>query len=432
VSETAYDRVLAKLAGSGAKVQTKGEGSAKAQCPAHDDRDPSLEVTRKSDKVLVNCHAGCDTGEVLAALDLTPADLFDKPIQSGNGRRHTGPGSLGDIVATSDYTDEARTLLYQSLRYVPKDFRVRRPDGHGGWIWNIKGVRNVLYRLPKVIEAVAAGKVIFLVEGEKDVLALERLGAVATTAALGASNFHLVDATPLRGATVVAVVDNDDGAGRGWAALVRAKLDGLAQSLVFVEAKVGKDSHDHVAAGHGLDDFQPLDLSAKPSESAPTTGADPPESPVPSFALLPVRRFAEVAAEVDARGPRKWLIRGIWPAGDYGVHGAEPKAGKTWNALDLSVSVASGTPWLGAVPVDTTGPVLVFAGEGGDGNIVRRLRAIAHLGLHPRPAPDQRGAPGGPRALGRADPARARRSGPALPGRTGVQRRRHLRDGRGP
>jgi hypothetical protein len=80
---------------------------------------------------------------------------------------------------------------------------------------------------------------------------------------------------------------------------------------------------------------------------------------------------------VDARGPRRWLIRGVWPAGDYGVHGAEPKAGKTWNALDLAVSVASGTPWLGALPIDTPGPVIVFAGEGGDGNVVRRVRAIA-------------------------------------------------------
>jgi hypothetical protein len=92
---------------------------------------------------------------------------------------------------------------------------------------------------------------------------------------------------------------------------------------------------------------------------------------------LQIRQFADIAAEVDARGPRRWLIRGIWPAGDYGVHGAEPKAGKTWTVLDLAVSVASGTPWLGAVQIDTPGPVIVFAGEGGAGNIVRRLRAIA-------------------------------------------------------
>ncbi len=97
----------------------------------------------------------------------------------------------------------------------------------------------------------------------------------------------------------------------------------------------------------------------------------------PGGTVLPIRRLVDLAADVDGRGPRRWLIRGVFPAGDYGVHGAEPKAGKTWNALDLAVSVATGTPWLGALDVDTTGPVIVFAGEGGDGNIVRRLRAIA-------------------------------------------------------
>jgi len=56
---------------------------------------------------------------------------------------------------------------------------------------------------------------------------------------------------------------------------------------------------------------------------------------------------------------------------------ADPKAQKTWTAFDLAVSVATGTPWLGYKAVDVTGPVLVFVGEGGKGNTVRRIRAIA-------------------------------------------------------
>ena len=98
-------------------------------------------------------------------------------------------------------------------------------------------------------------------------------------------------------------------------------------------------------------------------------GHDGAEWAKPGGGQLAVHRFADLAREVDSRGPRRGLIRGIWPAGDYGVHGAEPKAGKTWNSIDLAVSVGSGTPWLGAVPIDTTGPVLVFAGEGGEGNV---------------------------------------------------------------
>jgi hypothetical protein len=66
----------------------------------------------------------------------------------------------------------------------------------------------------------------------------------------------------------------------------------------------------------------------------------------------------------------------VWPADAHGVLAAEQKAGKTWANLDLIVSVASGTPWMGIHPVDTQGPVLVFLGEGGKRKMLRRLRAI--------------------------------------------------------
>src|ERR1700730_10314677 len=60
------------------KINRNGS-SATAQCPAHEDRKPSLAVTRIEGSVLVYCHAGCDTTDVLHALDLTPSALFDDP-----------------------------------------------------------------------------------------------------------------------------------------------------------------------------------------------------------------------------------------------------------------------------------------------------------------------------------------------------------------
>lgn len=86
--------------------------------------------------------------------------------------------------------------------------------------------------------------------------------------------------------------------------------------------------------------------------------------------------FAELRARVRERGPRHWLLRGIWPAGAYGGHAAEMKAQKSWNAIDLAVSVASGAPWLGYVPVDDPGSVIVFWGEGDDASLVRRIEAV--------------------------------------------------------
>ena len=84
------------------------------------------------------------------------------------------------LVETYDYPDEHGELLSQKVRLVPKEFRQRRPDGNGGWVWNLEDVRRVIYRLPEIVEAVAQGRPIFFAEGEKAVDALVGAGVVAT------------------------------------------------------------------------------------------------------------------------------------------------------------------------------------------------------------------------------------------------------------
>ena len=104
---------------------------------------------------------------------------------------------------------------------------------------------------------------------------------------------------------------------------------------------------------------------------------DPQASAGPLGRGLVIEDLAEVIARVDAAGPPAWLIEGLWPADAYGVLAAEDKAGKTWAALDLAISVAAGHPWFGRFACPTPGRVLVFLGEGGERSIVRRLRAIS-------------------------------------------------------
>ncbi len=48
-----------------------------ARCPAHDDRNPSLSITQVSDRALLKCWAGCEALEVVSAIGLSLADLFD-------------------------------------------------------------------------------------------------------------------------------------------------------------------------------------------------------------------------------------------------------------------------------------------------------------------------------------------------------------------
>jgi len=209
-------------------------------------------VTNGAGRVLVYCHAGCGTSDVLEAIGLTSRDLFDDA---------EGPVGNGGIVAEYDYTDETGALLFQVVRMSPKSFRQRRPDGRGSWIWKLNGTRRVLYLLPAVIKAVNEGRRIWIVEGEKDVHALKAVGEVATCNPGGAGKWRSEYADGLKGANVTIVVDKDD-AGRKHAAQVRGTLAAVDATVRMVEALTGKDAADHLGAGHGLEDFAPVDMPA--------------------------------------------------------------------------------------------------------------------------------------------------------------------------
>jgi hypothetical protein len=137
------------------------------------------------------------------------------------------------IVATYDYTDERGVLLYQVVRYDLKDFRQRRPNGNGGWLWNLEGVRRVLYRLSELLAA-DPGRPVFILEGEKDVDQLARLEIVATTNAQGAGKWRPEYSEALRGRHIIILPDNDT-PGRSHAAAVAASLEGVAASVRILE-----------------------------------------------------------------------------------------------------------------------------------------------------------------------------------------------------
>jgi hypothetical protein len=74
------DRSIERLLSRLEKVTEKSKGQYAALCPAHDDKNPSLSVTAKDDRILIHCFAGCDVEEVLASVNLSLSDLFDKPL----------------------------------------------------------------------------------------------------------------------------------------------------------------------------------------------------------------------------------------------------------------------------------------------------------------------------------------------------------------
>jgi 5S rRNA maturation endonuclease (ribonuclease M5) len=246
--DDAIDLVLGKLDG----VRQHG-GYWMARCPAHDDNKASLSVARGTEQpVVFNCHAGCDRDLVLDALGLTLADV-SKPREERDSGEWT---PFGEAIAVYDYVDEKSNLLYQVCRTADKQFPQRTKGPDGRWKWRIGGVRRVPYRLPKIISAIAAGRTVYIVEGEKDVHAIERAGAVATTSPGGAGKWRDDYDECFRGAKVVIVADRDE-PGRKHAADVASHLRGIARSVQVAEPADGKDTSDHLAAGRSLAELVP-------------------------------------------------------------------------------------------------------------------------------------------------------------------------------
>jgi hypothetical protein len=88
---------------------------------------------------------------------------------------------------------------------------------------------------------------------------------------------------------------------------------------------------------------------------------------------LPIR----LAHELAQRAPtERWLIEGLWSERAVGIVGGQPKCCKSWLALDVAVSVASGTPCLRRYATSRPGPVLLYAAEDALHVVRERLEGI--------------------------------------------------------
>ena len=250
---------VALLESRAASPRKTGDGWS-AHCPGHEDRNASLSVSAGQDgRTLLHCHAGCAVETILGAIELKKADLF--PPKATNGK----PARKPAIVATYDYTDEAGTLLFQAVRFEPKNFRQRRPDPQNSakWLWNLNGVRRVLYQLPDVLAALKAGRTIFVVEGEKDCGALANAGFVATCNPMGAGKWLPEHSATFRGSKRVVIICDKDKPGRQHADAVARSLQGVAQDVRLLElpdrtGKAVKDAADWFAAGGTADELRAI------------------------------------------------------------------------------------------------------------------------------------------------------------------------------
>ena len=162
-----------------------------ALCPAHNDKTASLSISEDSGKILIHCHAGCSTESIVRALGLKMSDLFTE-------KKEFSPQKLkfpknGTPEAEYIYYDLDGNIAHKTIRYskqYERPFGQARPNPNksGTWLYNLKGIETVIYKLPQVTEAIKEKKPIFIVEGEKDCDNLEKLGFIATTCPMGAGN----------------------------------------------------------------------------------------------------------------------------------------------------------------------------------------------------------------------------------------------------
>lgn len=242
---TPLETVIDALAARGRKPRGNDRGWT-ALCPAHEDSTPSMSVgLGQDDRVLIHCHAGCATSDILTALGLTVADLFTGPRTNGTRRvedaRYRYVDELGNHIF-----DVVRTWTEDGKRFHQEPTNDRRGAGA------MDGVRRIPYRLPQLLEAVQAGHTVYVTEGEKDVHAIERAGHVATTNPGGAGKWRTDYNQYFTGAHVVVVADRDK-AGRDHAHQVAEALEPLAADVRIVEPTQGKDVYDHLAAGLTVD-----------------------------------------------------------------------------------------------------------------------------------------------------------------------------------
>lgn len=249
-----FDDVLAKFQG----VKRRGANAAMALCPAHPDTKPSLSIRQADDgTILLKCHSGngCDAQKIVKAVGIELRDLFPPKGSKSTRRGASRPSRKaprGKIVATYDYKDAEGKLLYQVVKYESKDFSFRRPDGKGGWFWNLQDTPRILYRLSELNDHDPLDW-IFICEGEKDCDAVFKIGGLATCNSGGAGKWGLLSDDSILAGRRVCIVADKDGPGRAHAADVEKRLQGKAAVVKVIElpGQAVKDVSDWIGANEG-------------------------------------------------------------------------------------------------------------------------------------------------------------------------------------
>lgn len=395
---------IAKTLGNAKRAN--GQWVASCPVPSHGkgngDKNPSLSIHIGDDgKPLFHCHGGCSQEEVFNTIkdrNLLP-ELEERPDPLANIK----PLPKVEFQQEWQYQDEDRVTVFVKHRLkvgdTGKTYRLYKVDPSGKRYPTLGDARIVPYKLPELLDAKTAGRIIYLAEGEKAVDALTSLGVVATTAHSGSGHWPEAITEYFAGANVVILPDND-APGWGYARKAAEAILPIAKALKVVDLGLqgqGDDAYEFIEAGGGraelaalvkaapkinsVDDVTmperlqaiqqnaPIDVPPPQVEDiAKEFAPDPPkEAPKPTKTIK-IESWDTIQDE-----PVEWLIQGVIPKGSFTALYGPPGSFKSFIALDIAEAIATGRTWMGK-EVKQTGAVLYLAGEG-FGGIGARIKA---------------------------------------------------------
>lgn len=303
-----------------------------AHCPAHDDRHSSLSISQgKGGKILLKCHAGCETSDIVGALRLQMSDLFTyerQPKKISYAPKEYIP--RGEAIASYEYRDDAGNLLAVKDRFPDKVMMWRHLSPDGKWLYGTGGKEIPLYMHDKISNPV------YLVEGEKDVDTLRSGGLSAVTSPNGAGSWKDSYTRQLRGYDVIIIPDNDE-PGKKHAKAESDALLGEAASVKLLDLlQLWKDIPekgdvtDYVEHCRS-DGMQDKDIF----DSIERAGTELPDNHAKAMQIYrPLSEFDEMEAN--------WLIQGWLPEGQITLLAADGGVGKTTLACNIMAAISSG------------------------------------------------------------------------------------------
>jgi len=386
--DTPIKRVLGKLKG----VKHSGAGWT-AKCPGHGDNENSLGVDVIDGKVMLKCHAGCDTEGVVSAMGLELKDLFsDEPLapEERPQKQESKSCTLDALCAHKklsrefvcglgwrEYTQGGRSRV--EIPYVTREGRVHRVrhrfalNAKDGSSWS-PGTSLIPYEPDKGALAQAEGYVL-LVEGETDTVTCLNAG-IPALGFPGASQAKLLEAHHVAGLKDVFVSQEPDASGAKFVDSMKARLEELGFDgavHVFRTPAAAKDPNT-------LHQREP-EKFAELMHAALIEAAKPPPEPL-DHVWKTLGEWGSLASEPP---PRRWLLDrpddecngarqiGVFPLGKVGMLVAAGGVGKTMALIELAIAVATGRKWFDFFGVANEGPVLLALGEEDEEEIWRRV-----------------------------------------------------------